>query len=386
MKKIIITFVLFLATLNAFAVPRQGGIGLIYVQSARTLPKGYVEFFGGTRYYGKVNATDINRASTLWVVQGYTAFNFGLNDHIELSVAPIIYQDTHQTSDKNSLTKKAINMPDDLYINFKFGNYRRFESKVLYGFQLTSRFPTGEFHNVIYEPYSAGRIELGLNALFSYFSNVTFPDEGWSLHGNLGYLNHNDVGRELTKNPDDPTPNAMSSELLVGMGWFYPVHEFEFSVEVNARYFLVQPPVTAYSREYVSYLTPAVYYKPYPWLTIQSAMDIQLVAQEDLSQYSDGGTTHLDPPPTDFPNYPSWRGILGVKFHLLPTSVYKQEEDALRRQAAERRQIIEKMSEEEEEREDAEDELNRIQSERRKVEQELERLRKLLENQKKKKR
>lgn len=383
MKKKLIGLAWLSIAIQLVAVPKQGGIGLMYVQSAKTLPKGYLEFFAGTRYFGKVSVSDASAASTLWVVQGYSAFNFGMNEHIEVSLAPIFYQDTHQSSDKNSLTKKSINLPDDLFLSIKFGSFRRFESQVLFGFQLTSRFPTGEFHNVIYEPYSAGRIELGLNGLLSYFSNVSFPDEGWSLHGNLGYLNHNDVGRELTPDPEDPTATAMSSELLLGLGLHVPVHEFEFSIEMNARYFMIRPPETAYSREYVSYLTPAVYYKPYPWLTFQSAFDIQLVSQEDMSVYSGSGETSLNPPPPDFPNYPTWRGMLGIKFHLLPSSLYKREEDVLRRQATERRQLIERMSEEETERDDAEEELNRIQSERRKVEQELERLRKLLENEKK---
>ena len=145
---------------NVSAVPRQGGIGLIYVQSAKTLPKGYLEFFTGTRYYGKVDAGD-GKASTLWVVQGYSAFNFGVNQNIEISHAPIFYQDTQQSSDKNALTKNAINMPDDLYLSFKFGSFRRFESRVLYGFQLTSRFPTGTWSNCTRERREGGRAARG---------------------------------------------------------------------------------------------------------------------------------------------------------------------------------------------------------------------------------
>ncbi len=368
------------------AVPRLGGIGLVYVQSAQTLDKGYFEFFAGIRYFGKVASFgEGKKGYTLWNVQEYAALNYGVNEHIELSVAPIIYQDTNRGGKGGKYSKDAINIPDDLFLAFKFGSYGTLGSPFKYGLQVNFRFPTADQHNIIYEPYSAGRVELGLNALVSYYSNTSFPDESWSVHGNLGYLNHNDVGAELTDNPDDVTPNAMSSEILFAGGVLFPAESFEFSVELTANTFLSRPPVTAYSMEYVSYLTPAVYYKPYRWLTLQSGLDIRLVSGEDLSLYSTSGKTSLPAPPTkDFPNYPSWRGILGIKINILPKSLYSSDAEDIKKKAAERRQSLERMMDENQETQGAEEELNRIQSERRKVEDELERLRKLLEAEKKK--
>lgn len=376
--------ILFLTASSLNATPMTGGIGLLYVHSARTLSPGYLDFNAGTRYFGKIaNFGSDQKAYTLWTVRMFTSMNYGLNEHLELAFSPVLYQDTNKGG--GGFSKESVNFPDNMLLSVKFGSYGALESPLLYGGQLTLLLPTARQHNIIYEDYTAGRIEAGLTGLISYYSNVTFPDEGWSLHGNIGYLNHNDVGMELTDHPDDPTPNAMSSEILFGMGALFPAGTFDFSVELNARTFLNRPPETAYSREYSSYLTPAIYYKPAPWISIEYGMDFRLFSGEDISEYASDGSTHLKPPPTEnFPNYPSWRGILGVKVAILPRSLYHTQEKAFREQATDRRRILEKMLESEEDTESAEEELIRIQSERRRVEEELERLRKLLEEEKSK--
>ncbi|HDQ45924.1 MAG TPA: hypothetical protein ENN17_10585 [bacterium] len=385
MKKTMIILFLCLIPRILPGVPRLGGIGLLYVQSARTLEKGYLEFSGGTRYFGKIASFGEGRkAYTLWNVQLYSAFNYGVNEHIELAVAPILYQDTNRGKG-GRYSKEAINVPDDLFLTAKFGSYGTLGSPYVYGIQLFLRFPTANQHNIIYEPYSAGRVGLGLNALLSYYSNTSFPDDGWSAHANLGYVNHNDVGADLTEEKTDPSPNAMSSEIVFAAGVLFPADAFDFSIELTAGAFLTRPPETAYSREYVSYITPAVYYKPYRWLTIQAGLDIRLFSGIDLTEYATGGKTHLPPPPTeDFPNYPGWRGVLGLKINILPKSLYASDEAEIRRRSAERRRLMEQMMQEQEDTDAAEQELNRIQSERRKVEEELERLRKLLDSEKQK--
>ena len=363
---------------------RHGGKGLIYVHSARILPVGHLQFYGGTRYYGKIAQVETgNRAYAIWNVKIYSTFNIGVSSHLELAISPILYQDTNN-SDGNALNGQA-NIPDDILFGFKLGSFGRLESPFVFGGMLYGRIPTAKEHNIIYEPYSAGGFEVGLTGMVSYFSNPIFPDESWSIHGNLGYLNHNDVGRELTNDPMDLTPLSMSSEILFGLGFHYPAGTFDFSAEINARYFLVDPPVTAYSGEYVSYLTTGVYYKPYPWVTFEMGFDLRLVSEQDLSQYAP--VTSLSPPPTeDFPNYPTWRGILGVKLGILPASLYSNaESDLLRQRAEDRKAALERMLEGQKETEDAESELAKIRAERKKVEEELRRLRKLLEEERKKK-
>lgn len=377
-KRALVIFLI--VSLPVWATPIQGGLGLINVHSARVMPKGYITFYGGTKYYGKVaNFGGNAKAYTLWNVQGFTSINWGVSDHLEIGVTPILYQDTN--SDGGNVLDGQANCPDDLYLSFKFGSYSQLESPYIFGGLVYSKIPLAEQNNIIYENYSAGSVEFGITGLFTYLSNITFPDEGWKLHMNLGYLNHNDVGKELTDNPADLTADAMSSELLFGSGLIFPAGTFDFTGELTARYFITRPPVTAYSREYVSYITGGVIYKPYLWCTLYTGLDVRLFSGEDLSDYS---TTSLKDPPTNFPNYPTWRAMLGVKLAVLPTSLYSStEKETMRKKALERKQIMQQMLNNEQDVDNAEDELNRIKSERAKLEDELKRLRDLLDKEKK---
>ncbi|MCK5147706.1 hypothetical protein KAR48_13185 [bacterium] len=372
----ILILLVLLSTGSAVASDKLGGNGLIYVNSAQNISAGHLQLFAGTRFFGKIMGG--NYAYTLWNVQGFTALTWGVNSNLEFTFAPIVYQDTNN-SEGNSLDGAA-NAPDDIFLKMKMGNFHGDKSPWYMGGQLGIRIPTAEAHNIIFEPYSAGGLEIGVTGLLSYFSNPSFLDEGWSFHANLGYLNHNDVGKELSKNTLAKTPGSMSSELLIGAGMRFPAGNFDFSAELNARTFLTRPPEAAYSREFVSYLTGGVYYKPYRWLTFEMGLDIRLFSGEDVTDY-----TLVNRVP-DFPNYPVWRGQLGVKINLLPTSYFKvAEKSKLERKAADRQRMLERLMQGDQQGINADDELNRVRTEREKVESELRRLRKLLEQEKKKK-
>ena len=372
--------IIILLTGNLHGTPQQGGRGLIYLHSALLIPKGFIQFYGGLRYFGKVAQFGWNeRAYTLWHVQGFTTFNIGLSSHFELAVSPIIFQDTNRG---DGWSKEAVNFPDDILVSVKMGSMRAMESPFVFGGMLYGRIPTARTHNIIYEPYSAGSVELGITGLVSYFHNPSFPDADWSLHGNLGYLNHNDVGQEITGDPAH-LPTEMSNELLIGLGFRYPAGTFDFSAEINSRFFLQRPPVSAYSMEDVTYLTAGVYYKPYRWITFEMGIDVRLSSDEDLTNYD---VTPTPKPAADFPNYPSWRSVLGVKLAILPMDLYSSsDEELLRQRADDRKEVLERMMQGEQKTENAGDELTRIRAERERIEEELKRLRKLLEAEKKKK-
>jgi len=379
---IIIFLSIFFTIPNLYASTKFGSKGLIYVHSARVLPKGYLEFIGGTRYFGKVaNFGSSGNAFTLWNVQGFTSFNYGINSNIELAVSPIIYQDTNN-NEGNVLNGQA-NVPDKLFISVKVGCLGAENSNFLFGGILQTKIPTEKAYNIIYEPYSAGNVEAGIIGIASYLSNITFPEEDWSLHANLGYWNHYDVGEKLTKNPNDPTPNSISSELMFGLGARFPAGTFDFSGEINGRYFLNRPPVTAYSREHVAYLTTGIYYNPYRWLSFHMGIDVKLYSGEDISDYTQ---TSLPPPDIeDTPNYPDWRCVLGVKFSILPFSLYTTPESELQRDARNKKQFFKRMLGEEQDTENVEEEVEKLRQKRLKIEQELERIRKLLEQEEQKK-
>ncbi len=354
----------------------NGGRGLSHVRSAWNLDPGYLMMYAHTRVFGKVGqinlAQSLTSAVTFWDVQGSLTFNYGISEHFELEFAPIIYQDNHKGG-------KGYNMIDDIFATLKIGSLGRRGGAVKYGFDIGVRFPTAKKHNVIFEPYSAGKVSFGFNSRVSYARDPLYPEDAMNMHFNFGYWNFNDVGEQLTD--IDPLVDTVrvlqpTQQLSYGLGIVLPTDRFDFSVELYGIIFLQKPPETAFSRENWAYIAPKVRYKPYRWLALDMALDIRVAGSKDETNYNLPGVQ----PIPGMPNYPDWRINLGTRFTLLPTNVYTlTERDILMRKAETRRELFEKIIREQRETEAAEEELERIKEERRKAERELERLRRILE-------
>lgn len=370
---LVVLLVAFIPSLLALGL--NGGNGLTYIKSAWNLKPGYLTLYGKTRFFGKVaSLTEQASAVTFWDVQGAFSINYGINDHIELAISPIMYQDNHKGG-------TGYNFPDDLLLGLKFGSYKLKRSSLTWAISLDSRFPTGKYHNVPFEPYSAGTIEWGFTGMLTYSQDPLYPDDNLNVHANFGYVNHNDVGQKLSQFSYDNGVGKMSQQLLYGIGMKIPNSEFDFSIELYGNKFLQKPPkATAYSVEDYIYLSPGVSYRAYRWLTLNFTTDLRLSSDKDESIYT------FSSPIADMPNYPSWRINLGMNIILLPTSVYKlSDKDILMRKAESRRELFEQIIKEQRETESAEEELDRIKAERRNAERELERLRRILEGDLKKK-
>jgi hypothetical protein len=356
----------------------NAGRGPLMVRSAWTLEPGYLTLFTHTRFFGKVStisqtAQTSANAVTIWDVQGGLSLNYGISKHFEASFVPMIYQDTNKSTDK------GYNLLDDLFLFLKVGSLGSKGSSLSYGFDLGVRFPTAKEHNVIFEPYSAGKTSFGANALVSYARDPLYPEDGYSMHFNLGYWNHNDVGVKLTPSNftnDNVRVLNMTQELTYGAAMLFPFEKFDFRFELYGRTFLQKPPETAFSRESVTYISPGVTYKPYRWMTMLLNADIRVTNAIDETDYNKPGVNKF----ADLPNYPNWRITLGTKVSILPTSLYAvSERDILMKKAESRRELFEQIIKEQRETESAEEELERIKDERRKAERELERLRRILE-------
>jgi hypothetical protein len=349
--------------------------GPLNVRSAWTLQPGYLTLYSHTRFFGKVatkQGSAGTNAVTIWDVQGGLSLNYGISKHFEASVAPILYQDTNSGG-------KGYNLIDDLFLFLKIGSFGNKGSALSYGVHLGTRFPTAKEANVIFEPYSADKTSFGVTALCSYARDPLYPEDGFSMHFNLGYWNHNDVGAKLSTK-DDVVDTvrvlSMTQELTYGAAAIIPFEKFDFRFELYGRTFLQKPPVTAYSRESVAYISPGVSYKPYRWMTLDLNADMRVTNASDETDYSRPGVRQI----SGLPNYADWRITLGAKLAVLPTSLYAiSERDILMKKAESRRELFEQIIKEQRETESAEDELERIKEERRKAERELERLRRILE-------
>ena len=371
-----VVFLFLLLIVNAsLAVVINGGRGLPHTRAAWVQQKGYLTTLGHTRFWGKVHqyqADGIEKASTVWVVQGLVNVVYGLGDHFDLSVAPIIYQDVHQGNTEM--------YPGDTFVELKIGSFGPKANSISWGITLNSRFPTGDRYNVIYEPYSAGKVEFGFKGLVSYATDPLYPEEALNVHANLGYLNHNDVGQILVPNLDEGYPEntvlKTSQEMLYSVGLMFPTKDFNYSAEIYGNFWLQKPPGGAASREPYAYINASVTYNPYRWFSFIVGGDYRLTADKDETLIPWRMATN------DLPNYCTWRVNIGAKFTLLPTSIYhSSERDVLMQKAESRRELFEQIIRERRETESAEEELERIRDERRKAERELERLRKILEGQ-----
>lgn len=364
---------IFLTVTNATS-QINGGYGLNYVRSAWSLKPGYLTLTTKTHFFGKVSSELQKSAVTYWVVQGAFSLNYGVNDHLELALTPVIYQDNHKGG-------KGYNLPDDLYLSVKLGSYDIRGSSIRYGLLMQTRFPTAEHHNVVFEPYSANSISWGFEGMATYSKDPLYPDDNMNVHFNLGYTNFNDVGQKLSFRDENDTVSvrAMSQEMTFGLGIEIPTSEFDFSVELFGNTFLQKPPKeTAFSRENYLYLTPGIKFRAYRWLTLNFSTDLRLSANNDETEYL------FDHKIADMPNYPSWRINLGASMVLLPTKIYQSnDKDVLIKKAESRRELFEQIIREQRETESAEQELERIKTERRKAERELERLRRILEGESK---
>ncbi len=370
-----LSFIYILPNSDATAQVQNAGRGLTYVRSAWNLDPGHLIMYNYTRFFG--SATEINFSAdstgtvTYWDVQAGFSLNYGITRNIELGFTPIIYQDTH-------IGDSGFNLIDDIFVMLKVGSYGKRGASINYGFDVGTRLPTGKIHNVVFEPYSAGKISFGVNTRFSFASDPLYPDEAFSAHLNVGYWNHNDVGQKLTQHPADMTVvEKPTQELQYGFGVIYPTDRFDFSAELTGTSFIQFPPETAYSQENSAFLSPKVRYKAYRWLAIDMSADFRVAGGKDNTVY-----TYLNRF-TNIGNYPGWRLNLGARITLLPTSIYStSERDLLMRKAETRRELFEQIIREQKETESAEDELERIKEERRKAERELDRLRKVLDNSK----
>jgi hypothetical protein len=348
------------------------------VRSAWNLEPGYLTLAAHTRFYGKVAEIPGSLGSTIptaiWDVQGGFSLNYGIVRHFEGSIAPSIYQDTNRGKGF-----REFNLPDDLFLRLKIASFGQRGGAMSYGVELGGRIPTGDVHNVPFQAYSSGKFSFGAIGLVSYARDPLYPEDALSVHFNLGYWNHNDVGEQLTSLPlakDSALVTSMTQEIMYGVAMILPSERFNFRFELFGNGYINAPPQSAYSREAVAYFSPGVSYKAYRWMSLDFSTDIRLTGNKDNTVY--GGLQDLGG--YGLPNYPAWRATLGVKLTLLPTSLYSaSERDLLMRKAESRRELFEQIIKEQRETESAEAELERIKDERRKAERELDRLRRILE-------
>jgi len=386
MKKISLVIVLLLSV-AAFAQAPLGSRSLIHTQSARTFDSGRLEvhsnmnfFTRATEFIGSGQAPSNFHAVNYWLVAGNLAITYGILDHLDFTVAPRIYQDTHYSNEYN--------LPGDVFFSLKLGSFD-FMRRHFYGGILTNiRLGTGEEHNYPFTEYASGATEYGFTGVLSYFLDPYLPDRSLNAHLNLGWWNHNEAGQTLFKftDPfgthnvgDELVATKNSSEFQYALGLVYPTAMFDYRLELYGTSYITQPDEFVYSRENFMYITPSIRYKAFSWISMDFGIDIRLSKDENTTV----GVPDKTPETLNLPNYAAWKVEMGLNITLLPfTSTKKSPAQVERDQFNKRVEFFQKIVEERQKTEDVQQELDRLKEERQEAEKELEELKQILEEEK----
>ena len=249
------------------------------------------------------------------------------------------------------------------------------------------RVPVGKRYNIPLEVYSAGRIAIGVMLLATLVSEPEFPERGINGSINFGIMNHHDFGSRLTPYPEDRILVERNTREWVGSAVFSKMGtKYGAFMEISGRAFITKPPITAYTRENQLYLTPGVLIQALPWLRFKAGIDLRLLGGKDRTLYSgnSGSLTHR--PWKTLPNLPGWQFNLSAAMMLrknatnivqekpretkaILSSPTSPEDDRFYRSLVQQRKTTE----------DAEAELERIRAERARMQDLLNRLKKILE-------
>ena len=205
------------------------------------------------------------------------------------------------------------------------------------------------------------------------------PDQGFGLHLNVGWWNHNEKGNELNiKGGTTQTATVSSSELRIMLSSTIPAGLFKFWLEIWGGLYTTIPDPFVYSAEDYAFLTPSVSYSPYNWMAFDLGIDIRV--SPDERQRTSGVPDWSDR--LDLPkNYPPWRVQMGIKFSILPAGVRTQYGGGVDNPEIRRRiEFYERVMEEKDKAADMEKELEEIRKVREEADLEIEKIREVLED------
>ncbi|MFH0765556.1 MAG: hypothetical protein V2A61_03960 [Calditrichota bacterium] len=265
-----------------------GGKGFLHTNSAAVIPQGGLD----VSLYMRAYAHHFEGGGNMY--NGTAAFNtaFGFTRHVEFGFAQVLYQDLNST--KRADAKITMMMPGDASFRFKFGGYP-LTDKFLWGVMPSLRYRVARFHDVHLEPYQSYAVEAEIMLLGSYFEKPLYPDDGYAMHFNLSYTNHN----------DEPTLTESSQDIFFLATYRKPKIKYDYGAELYGSFFAKRPRKMVQDREDWMYITPFMRYKLYKGLQFTLGLDALLLG------YTNTSSTKLG----KVPNYSKWRLTGRVNFN-----------------------------------------------------------------------
>jgi len=386
MKKPVFSFfiVLLFGGLLQAQLP-NGNRALLHTQIAKNVEKGRLEISTNMNFFTKA-ADFIGSAKpanfeqvNYWLVAGDAVFTYGIIEHFDASLGIRVYQDTHYSNE--------FNLPDDLFLTLKAGSFRSNNGHFNSSGMLSFRIPTAEQHNYPLTEYASGSFEFGLLGAFSFYMDPYLPERSFNMHFNIGYWNHNESGNTLytyttgqgQAEGEKLKATRNSQDFRMALAAVFPSDLFDFRMELSGILYLTKPNDFVYSAEEWAFFSPSIRYKPLDWVSMDLGADFRISPKDrqlTTDQIPDFSKSFELPK-----NYPDWKIHLGlnVGFSLSGKGTYKAE-DYVREKAKERVELFETVVKEEEKTKQVQQEIENLRRVRKEAEDEIEEIRKQLED------
>ncbi len=267
---------------------------------------------------------------------GVMGMQFGLFEGFDISVVTNFYQTPNRapsiaTDDIVSFFKTK-DVPGGFVVNFRLVPWKLAKDKIRMGVMVTSKWETGPYANGPFQSYATEKNTVGIAWLTSYFQNPGAPDLGFSIHGNLQYVNHLDKGLYIGFFPetalrqagqgaiaDQAVATGNTTALRFALGGMYPFNLGGTTMwvigDVYGNAFMSKPPAAAYTRQNSAFAALGVKYQFARWLAVHIGGEFQ-VYKGTTPTYSNPalGVEDLTVSKSDFP---SWRVFGG--FSVTPS-------------------------------------------------------------------
>jgi len=238
--------------------------------------------------------------------------DYTLTDNLLMSLSPTLYQDL------NGIKGESSNFPlHNLNLSLKYGSLNLTAPNFKIGFLVSALFPLTDKNNIYGQLYTGGGNEIGGNVLLSYYSDKYFPEEAFSIHANIGYYNFFDEGEDISNSNREAIVEENSSAFNYSIGLKVPTQLIDTDAELFLEYwgqkFLTQPPIYAYSREDISFVTLGVKISPKSFLSFELSGDLLVTGDDEETTYSREYRIRFFPSAS----YPNYKLSFGVKLNLM---------------------------------------------------------------------
>jgi hypothetical protein len=249
------------------------------------------------------------------LVRNSMHIDYSFTNNFLFAINALVYQDIHHRD-------KASNFFENITLAAKVGGFSFANDHLYVGGLLTFMIPTAgeQYFNAYGVPYSAGGTETGFNVLLSYYADNLFPRESFNANLNLGFYNYFDDGKNISNNNNPLKTIGNSSSLNYSLGFKYPTSTVDLMLEFWGWAWITQPPLQAYTRESMSFITLGARVKPVDYISVLLGYDYQLGGKTDETVYAPRFDITPRPGRGKATNYTEWRFILGIQVNILPMS------------------------------------------------------------------